>query len=247
MGAAEMDRLLSPTMKWWMALSLGLHSVALLLAANSWQLPSTLTLGQTENQVMVHLLKRPQPPAETAIAGTPPQPEPPTTIAEPAKQTAPQAAREPMPEPVTISAPPREPQQAIAPESLPMNVAGTEQPTQAAPVSTPTLVAPPQASAAPAPVAATFGSPSGPDYHRQVQPVYPALARRQGWQGTVILQAIIDEAGQISDLEIVQTSGYQVLDRSAMEATLASSYRPAVLGGRTMSSLVEIPVRFVLR
>ena len=49
------------------------------------------------------------------------------------------------------------------------------------------------------------------------QPPYPKIALEQGQQGSVTLRMTVDDAGLISTIEILQSSGFPVLDRSAMD------------------------------
>jgi periplasmic protein TonB len=46
---------------------------------------------------------------------------------------------------------------------------------------------------------------------------YPDAARRMGWQGKVILSFVIAADGSVRDFRIVQSSGFSILDRSAIE------------------------------
>jgi periplasmic protein TonB len=46
---------------------------------------------------------------------------------------------------------------------------------------------------------------------------YPAIARRMGWQGKVILSFIIAADGSVREVKIVQSSGFSVLDKNAFE------------------------------
>lgn len=55
--------------------------------------------------------------------------------------------------------------------------------------------------------------------HKLVQYfVYPRLARRQGWQGQVLLEFQVDSAGSIQHVHVKQSSGYAILDDSAIAA-----------------------------
>lgn len=57
--------------------------------------------------------------------------------------------------------------------------------------------------------------------------VYPSLAARNGWQGTVKVQFTILKSGQVGDIRIVASSGYHVLDEAVVEALrLSSPYGP---------------------
>ena len=50
--------------------------------------------------------------------------------------------------------------------------------------------------------------------------VYPPLARRHGWQGQVRVGLTIESDGHLSELRILSSSGYAILDRDALQ-TLA--------------------------
>jgi protein TonB len=76
---------------------------------------------------------------------------------------------------------------------------------------------------------------------------YPWLARKRGWQGLVTLSLHIDENGGVSQWRIARTSGYNVLDRSALEAArhidrLQQAER--LLDGKSLN--LSIPVRYQL-
>jgi protein TonB len=47
---------------------------------------------------------------------------------------------------------------------------------------------------------------------------YPALARRQGWEGHVLLALTIEPDGQLENLQVASSSGYAVLDAAALHA-----------------------------
>jgi periplasmic protein TonB len=46
---------------------------------------------------------------------------------------------------------------------------------------------------------------------------YPAIARRSGWQGRVILSFVITLDGSIKEAKVIQGSGFEVLDKNAVE------------------------------
>jgi periplasmic protein TonB len=46
---------------------------------------------------------------------------------------------------------------------------------------------------------------------------YPAIARSMGWQGRVLLSFIITQDGSIKEAKIVQGSGFNILDKNAVE------------------------------
>ena len=49
---------------------------------------------------------------------------------------------------------------------------------------------------------------------------YPMLARRNGWQGKVILSLSINSQGSIKNAHIKVSSGYRILDNSALKALI---------------------------
>lgn len=48
--------------------------------------------------------------------------------------------------------------------------------------------------------------------------VYPLLARRQGWQGKVLLGFSVEADGMIRNIHVAAGSGYTILDTSAVDA-----------------------------
>lgn len=78
-------------------------------------------------------------------------------------------------------------------------------------------------------------------------PRYPAEAKRNGMQGKTVARVRVEPSGTVSEVEIVQTSGFPVLDRAAVEAARCQRYEPGTVGGAPSAMWAEFPVRFVLR
>jgi len=76
-------------------------------------------------------------------------------------------------------------------------------------------------------------------------PRYPLLARRKGWEGTVVIEAGLSGSGRVQVVHIEKSSGYAILDDAAVGAV--RSWRLAQ-GGRlgTAGLKVMIPVVFRL-
>jgi len=55
---------------------------------------------------------------------------------------------------------------------------------------------------------------------------YPALARRMGWQGKVVLSFNIQTNGSIKDPQVARGSGYEILDQNALESLKESAPFP---------------------
>ncbi|MDH5361109.1 MAG: energy transducer TonB [Gammaproteobacteria bacterium] len=49
---------------------------------------------------------------------------------------------------------------------------------------------------------------------------YPFIARRKGYQGTVTLSFRVQANGSLKDIQVARSSGYGILDRSAIRALL---------------------------
>jgi protein TonB len=79
--------------------------------------------------------------------------------------------------------------------------------------------------------------------HKQ-EPTYPSLARAARVQGDVILNAIIDTNGQITNLQLV--SGHPMLVPAAIEAVRQWRYKPYLLNGQPVEVETTITVIFTL-
>jgi TonB family protein len=77
-----------------------------------------------------------------------------------------------------------------------------------------------------------------------VQPVYPEFARQAGIQGSVRLQAIIDQKGRVTSLKLI--SGPPPLVQSAIGAVQQWRYRPYLLNGEPVEVQTIITVNFQL-
>ncbi len=78
------------------------------------------------------------------------------------------------------------------------------------------------------------------------RPLYPRMAREQGWHGKVVLRARITAEGIVKDATVQESSGFQVLDDSAVQAVKDWSFKPAKNGEFTVASTVDLPIRFDL-
>ncbi len=52
---------------------------------------------------------------------------------------------------------------------------------------------------------------------------YPFIARRMGWEGTVIVCFILYPNGEIKDLKVEKSSGFEILDKYALKAVSKAS------------------------
>ncbi|NGZ27685.1 MAG: energy transducer TonB [Magnetococcales bacterium] len=84
-------------------------------------------------------------------------------------------------------------------------------------------------------------------YLNNPKPLYPMMARRQGWQGVVVLRVVVSEAGETLAVEVKRGSGYAMLDESASQTVRQWRFVPARLGDAVVRAEVEVPIRFSLQ
>lgn len=78
------------------------------------------------------------------------------------------------------------------------------------------------------------------------KPAYPAVALRQGWQGQVMLRVQVNEEGVSDAVTIERSSGYELLDESALEAVKQWRFNPAKRGDIAIASSVIVPIVFMI-
>lgn len=122
------------------------------------------------------------------------------------------------------------------------------------PAPAPVLTAP-QGTSAPT-VAATPPEPPRPvpvtppvynaAYLSNPPPDYPAVARRRGLEGVVLLSVLVNEAGLPKEIRLAKSSGTPILDDAALGAVKGWKFVPARQGEQAVSAWVEVPIRFRL-
>ncbi len=76
-------------------------------------------------------------------------------------------------------------------------------------------------------------------------PEYPLIARNARVQGVVILEAVIDERGEVGRIKVLRS--VPLLDQSAITAVQQWRYTPTLLNGVPVSVLMTITVNFTLQ
>ncbi len=233
---------------------------------NPWQgwLGLVLALGLHASALYGLLLLRPArtPPVPVtwiSLATLAPQPQPvPTPVVEtPRVET-------PLPEPAPVAAvvtpkatvarqPEVKPEPKPRPKPQPKPKAkSVPTPRQQPPVATPVETAPPVAQTQPVPQpVATPLDPVIPArfnaaYLNNPAPAYPALARRLGEQGKVLLRAHVLPSGKPETVEIQESSGSQRLDVAARDAVARWQFIPARQGEVALAAWVVVPIHFHL-
>ncbi len=86
-----------------------------------------------------------------------------------------------------------------------------------------------------------------PVYRANSPPGYPGLARRRGYEGTVILEVLVDRRGRVGELRLFKSSKHRVLDRAAMASVKKWLFEPGTRDGVPIEMWVRIPIRFRLK
>jgi len=156
-------------------------------------------------------------------------------IIRPPKVEPPAPPPPPPPRRTPPKAPPPIQTAAVVPSEAPL----------AAPVETVAAVAPAEPAPAPPPepVKPAFG---GIGYKNNPPPDYPALAVRQGWQGTVLLRVRVLQSGAVESVEVVKSSGKKVLDDAAIHTVQRWVFAPSTRGSTPIDGFATVPIEFKL-
>ena len=211
-------------------------SVVVLHLGFIWALQSGLLMRSVElivpAEVLSQLMDAPAPKVEPA----PPTPPAPPV---PQKQTSPAVHKK------HVARAPAQPQ------AQPLAVADTAPAAEvAAAVVTAAPAEPAPAAAAPGPTAppapAVQLPSSNADYLQNPKPTYPALSKRLGEQGKVIVRVLIGVDGTAHKAEIRQSSGFERLDQAALNTVLKWRYVPGKRAGVAEDMWFNVPINFVL-
>jgi protein TonB len=96
-----------------------------------------------------------------------------------------------------------------------------------------------------APLETSFGAMNAPSFIHRAMPVYPPLARRRGKEGRVVLALLIDQAGKVQKIDVLEPAGYGLTEAS-IEAVNRSTFAPARVNGTNVASRAVLPIRFKL-
>lgn len=212
-----------------------------------WSLQSGLLRKAVEVIIPVQVLSEfiaPEPPAPPAPPA--PTPPPPRPTPAPPKPIAPKPRPQPAPAPAPVSMPAPMPLAIADPTPAPAAPTGVLEPQPPAP---PTPVAAPPAPPAPAapPAPPALVQPSSSASHlNNPAPAYPAVSRRLGEQGTVMLRVLIGVDGLPQKVEVRQSSGFERLDRQAVDTVMRWRFVPGTRAGMPEAMWYQQPIKFVL-
>ncbi len=80
----------------------------------------------------------------------------------------------------------------------------------------------------------------------QARVVYPEIAKRAGVEGTVFIEAFVDENGNVTRTAVVRGIGAGC-DEAAMAAVQATKFKPGKQRGKPVKVRMSIPIRFRLQ
>jgi len=86
-----------------------------------------------------------------------------------------------------------------------------------------------------------------PDYEKNRRPAYPLLARRRGYQGTVLLEVLVARDGTVASVRLVRSSGAEILDKAAKKGVRKWTFHPGKKGDEVVEMWVKVPIRFRLK
>lgn len=204
---------------WAVSLSFLVHALALAqLHLRGTAVPSSEPLAMT-----VQLM----PLAAPSSAASLPRPQARPIAAKPAAQSALTNSAEAMPVAAPLAKPMEAPAAAGAISAAPV---AANAPAQAV-ASQSLVIVPPRFDA---------------EYLDNPRPAYPAMSRRLGEEGRVLLRVLVGGEGRAREVQLKESSGFARLDQAAREAVLRWRFVPARRGGEAVEGWVLVPVGFAL-
>lgn len=76
---------------------------------------------------------------------------------------------------------------------------------------------------------------------------YPRSVVPEGWEGTFVIAIEVLTTGEVGRWEVMESTGYPLLDETATEAVRKWRFHPATEQGRSVVSCIEVPIRFELK
>lgn len=178
---------------------------------------------------------------------------------EPTPQPAPQAAPAKPPKPAVKPAPSKPVVHPTQPDNTPKEVAvapsrnpspapaahsaNTESSQPIADAATSTGDSSDKPAPAPAPVVEL---PSKAAYLNNPKPIYPAISKRLGEEGTVKVNVLIGADGLAKEVRLSRSSGFERLDDAALMAVKQWRFVPGKRNGVAEAMWFDVPVRFEL-
>jgi protein TonB len=217
-------------------ISIALHLVALFMFL-AIPLTARIVLPMVAVELPEFVRLAPMPPPPDVAARTPPR----VSTAPPAADRAPAPTSAPSNIPPEPSAPPSmgSVDVPVAGGGLARDLGGLESIGDRPPIVVPPV---PQKPSGPIRVAQL---PVSPAKTFDVRPIYPELARIARLEGTVLLEAVLDPTGRVTQLRVIKSA--PIFDQAALDAVRQWRYTPSTYGGHPVSVLMTITIRFTLQ
>ncbi|SEP16329.1 energy transducer TonB [Nitrosovibrio sp. Nv6] len=162
------------------------------------------------------------------------KPEPPPPVPKPQPVKKPKSRQLVAETPVLSKSEPVAPPPPVEPDPEP-----DPEPVREAPVAPPA----PQMPAGPV----TLSSELSVGCPQLNAPAYPALSRRLGEEGKLVLRVELDEKGHVSVAQVANSSGFKRLDEAAMAAVKTWRCNPPMRNGQPVRAIALQPFNFVLQ
>jgi protein TonB len=105
---------------------------------------------------------------------------------------------------------------------------------------------PPPAPAAPSAPVRIGGKVQPPRLIDRVEPSYPPMAVSAHLQGIVILEAIVNEEGRVTEVKVLRSVN-PLLDKEALNAVRQWRYAPVILNGTPVKFVLSVSLSFSLQ
>jgi len=76
--------------------------------------------------------------------------------------------------------------------------------------------------------------------------VYPEADKEAGHEGTVYVQAFIDENGEVTKVVVKESPGWESMDKVAVDAIKQTKFKPALKNEKPVAVYITVPVKFKL-
>jgi TonB family protein len=80
---------------------------------------------------------------------------------------------------------------------------------------------------------------------KYVMPEYPTIARANGIQGVVIIEAVIGAEGKVERAQVLRS--HPMLEHAALTAVKQWEYTPTLLNDRPTPVIMTVTVQFTLK
>ncbi len=229
-------------------LALGIHG---LLFAMEFNWPTGESFFHPKTPVVTMTLTYLQPKSKPVVKKATPAP---TKIVKKVKPVSPKLTLKPKPDFIPLPKPKVDPVSKKTPEPRPqpktIEIRSAHEPVQI-PLEAPETLTPvaltasavPQPKAPPAPVIRE----AEPFIRHNPPPRYPRLAHKRKYQGVVLLEVFVNRDGSVGEVKVFKSSGYTILDKSAMKSVKKWEFEPGRRGDESVGKWVRVPVRYRLK